>query len=188
MEPAALPLGETDFSSPWPGCGVGLPPRFSSSGAGQASSLRGIFFDFRGKTSSESGPLKQAVWGCERIWQPWARSLGRSHCSVYRRWPAVVSPGRHPARANRWRSWQSALEGPTSRAHLARLLWPDAPEPAARNNLVQMLRRLTKTYGAALVTALDLLSLEPSVRVDVRAREPWTTRRGCPWIPQRRRV
>ena len=60
-----------------------------------------------------------------------------------------------------------AVEGATPRAQLARLLWPDAPESTARNNLVQTLRRVTRTYGAPLVTALDLLDLDDSVQVDL---------------------
>ncbi|GGL19648.1 AAA family ATPase [Deinococcus radiotolerans] len=62
-----------------------------------------------------------------------------------------------------------ALEGQAPRAHLARLLWPDAPEPTARNNLVQTLRRLARTFGFPLVTGPDFLTLDPAVRVDVRA-------------------
>lgn len=40
-----------------------------------------------------------------------------------------------------------ALEGPTPRSKLAGLLWPESHERAARNNLVQSLRRLRGAAG-----------------------------------------
>lgn len=40
-----------------------------------------------------------------------------------------------------------ALEGPTPRSRLAGLLWPDAAERTARNNLAQALRRLRQAAG-----------------------------------------
>ncbi|WP_240695340.1 ATP-binding protein [Thermus caldilimi] len=40
-----------------------------------------------------------------------------------------------------------ALEGPTPRSKLAGLLWPETHERAARNNLVQSLRRLREAAG-----------------------------------------
>ncbi len=65
-----------------------------------------------------------------------------------------------------------ALEGPTSRSRLAGLLWPDTPDQGARNNLVQLLRRMHRTYGDALVVLDDPLQLSPHVLTDVRS---WTT-------------
>ncbi|WP_027483655.1 BTAD domain-containing putative transcriptional regulator [Deinococcus pimensis] len=61
-----------------------------------------------------------------------------------------------------------SLEGPVPRARLATLLWPDRAESASRNNLVQLLRRMTGTYGEALVLATDTLTLAPQVQVDAR--------------------
>lgn len=45
-----------------------------------------------------------------------------------------------------------ALEGPTPRAKLAALLWPDVEEERARGNLRQRLLRLKRTTGVELVT------------------------------------
>lgn len=59
-----------------------------------------------------------------------------------------------------------ALEGPTSRARLAGLLWPDTREAAARNNLVQLLRKMRVTTGQEPVTGADVLSLGPDFQVD----------------------
>ncbi|WP_045233798.1 AfsR/SARP family transcriptional regulator, partial [Deinococcus pimensis] len=64
-----------------------------------------------------------------------------------------------------------AVEGATSRARLASLLWPDTPSSAARNNLVHHLRRQTRTYGAPLVVGADVLELAAYVTTDVRR---WT--------------
>ncbi len=61
-----------------------------------------------------------------------------------------------------------ALEGATPRAHLADLLWPAAGD-AARNNLVQLLRRMERRYGAALCIQGPVLSLSPAVWVDASA-------------------
>ncbi|MBB5363455.1 ATP-binding protein [Deinococcus humi] len=59
-----------------------------------------------------------------------------------------------------------ALEGPTSRATLVRLLWPDAPASASRNNLVHHLRRLKKASGADLVLPGEVAALAPALTVD----------------------
>lgn len=61
-----------------------------------------------------------------------------------------------------------AVEGATTRSRLARLLWPDTPEPAARNNLVTLLRRMHTAYGCELVRGQERLSLH-AVRADVEA-------------------
>ncbi len=60
-----------------------------------------------------------------------------------------------------------ALEGPTPRASLAELLWPDAGN-AGRNNLVQLLRRMNQTYGAELCVLGPVLALSGAVRVDAQ--------------------
>ncbi|MFC4453924.1 BTAD domain-containing putative transcriptional regulator [Deinococcus sonorensis] len=61
-----------------------------------------------------------------------------------------------------------ALEGPTPRATLVRLLWPETPVSASRNNLVHHLRRLKKACGADLVVPGELAALDPALQVDVR--------------------
>ena len=45
-----------------------------------------------------------------------------------------------------------AIEGPTPRARLAALLWPDVDDERARGNLRQRLLRLKKAAGVELVT------------------------------------
>ena len=45
-----------------------------------------------------------------------------------------------------------ALQGPSSREHLAALLWPGSTAEAARNALRQRLFRLRKLAGADLVS------------------------------------
>lgn len=62
-----------------------------------------------------------------------------------------------------------ALEGPTKRAQLARRLWPDTPDSAARNNLVHLLRRTERNYGVPLRLEQDLAALGDEVTVDVHA-------------------
>src|SRR5262245_514995 len=52
-----------------------------------------------------------------------------------------------------------AIEGPTSRAALLDLLWPDAQREAARNHLRQRLHRLKRSVGIDLVEGMELLSL-----------------------------
>ncbi|WP_045234994.1 BTAD domain-containing putative transcriptional regulator [Deinococcus pimensis] len=65
-----------------------------------------------------------------------------------------------------------ALEGATSRSRLAGLLWPDSPEPTARNNLSQLLRKLRLLVGTDLIVGADLLDLTEEVTVDLTtARE-----------------
>ncbi|PYE51077.1 AfsR/SARP family transcriptional regulator [Deinococcus yavapaiensis] len=62
-----------------------------------------------------------------------------------------------------------ALEGAMKRGRLVTLLWPDTREAAARNNLVHLLRKLHQLANFVLVEGRELLSLAPSVRVDVHA-------------------
>ncbi len=61
-----------------------------------------------------------------------------------------------------------ALEGATHRSKLAGLLWPDADEKTARNNLAQVLRRFKKTTDNALVLGegSEVLSLPSDVESD----------------------
>jgi tetratricopeptide (TPR) repeat protein len=67
-----------------------------------------------------------------------------------------------------------ALEGPTARSRLAGLLWPEAPEPAARNNLAQAVRRLRVACGADVVVGGDRLALGDLVRCDAAHFDPLT--------------
>ncbi|HEY6354919.1 MAG TPA: BTAD domain-containing putative transcriptional regulator, partial [Burkholderiaceae bacterium] len=59
-----------------------------------------------------------------------------------------------------------ALEGPTPRARLAELLWPDSDPVAARNNLRQRLFKLQKQCGE-LVAGTSTLWLAPGVAHDL---------------------
>ncbi|PYE52723.1 AfsR/SARP family transcriptional regulator [Deinococcus yavapaiensis] len=59
------------------------------------------------------------------------------------------------------------LEGDTPRARLASLLWPATREESARNNLVQLLRKLHAAIGATIVTGRDCVTLAENVTVDV---------------------
>lgn len=61
-----------------------------------------------------------------------------------------------------------AVEGAAPRSRLAGVLWPERREAAARNNLVQLLRRMVNAYGEALVEGQDTLALIPGVRADVQ--------------------
>ncbi len=62
-----------------------------------------------------------------------------------------------------------ALEGPTTRARLADLLWPGVQEVTARNNLVVLMRRLRRQLGTDLIQADERLSLHPDLWVDAQA-------------------
>ncbi|SMB78243.1 ATP-binding protein [Deinococcus hopiensis] len=62
-----------------------------------------------------------------------------------------------------------ALEGPTPRARLAALLWPDTPMAVARNNLLHLLRRLRDACGEDLTGGGDPLRLMDGVQVDANA-------------------
>ncbi|WP_045234782.1 BTAD domain-containing putative transcriptional regulator [Deinococcus pimensis] len=53
-----------------------------------------------------------------------------------------------------------AIEGPTSRARLAPLFWPDVPDSVGRNNLIQLLGRLRRQYPAPLVQGASTLALQ----------------------------
>ncbi len=60
-----------------------------------------------------------------------------------------------------------ALEGPTRRAALTSLLWPDTREVAARNNLVHLLRKLRLSADAVPVVGSEVLSLAGELNADV---------------------
>ena len=60
-----------------------------------------------------------------------------------------------------------ALEGPTPRARLAQLLWPDKDAEAARNSLRQRLFQLRKAVGVELVQGSTTLALAHGVAHDL---------------------
>jgi DNA-binding SARP family transcriptional activator len=60
-----------------------------------------------------------------------------------------------------------ALDGPTAKARAASLLWPDATDEHARNNLRQRLFRLRRTAGSEVVLADNVLTLAPGVTHDL---------------------
>jgi DNA-binding SARP family transcriptional activator len=72
-----------------------------------------------------------------------------------------------------------ALRGPSPRAPLAGLLWPDSKRETGRNNLRQLLRRLREAAGTPLVDAEeDTLRLSPGLACDaVRLVEAVSTGR-----------
>lgn len=59
------------------------------------------------------------------------------------------------------------LEGPTPRAQLASLLWPESPPEAARNTLRQRLFQLRKQLGTDVVSGQHTLQLAPGVGHDL---------------------
>lgn len=61
-----------------------------------------------------------------------------------------------------------ALEGPTARAEVLRLLWPDGQPKQAGANLRQRLHRLRRIYGE-VVEGDRILTLAPDVEVDVQS-------------------
>ena len=60
-----------------------------------------------------------------------------------------------------------ALEGPTPRARLAQLLWPDKDAEAARNSLRQRLFQLRKSLGTDLVQGSTTLALADGIAHDL---------------------
>ena len=60
-----------------------------------------------------------------------------------------------------------AIEGPTPRARLARLLWPDHDDDAARNSLRQRLFQLRKQTGVELIGGSSTLALAAGLRHDL---------------------
>lgn len=60
-----------------------------------------------------------------------------------------------------------ALEGPTPRARLAALLWPDSEPDTARNSLRQRLFHLKRLFGTTLVSSGATLALAAGVTHDL---------------------
>ena len=60
-----------------------------------------------------------------------------------------------------------AIEGPTTRARLVQLFWPESPAAAARNVLRQRLFLLKKQLGVVLVDGNVTLSLSSDVAHDL---------------------
>ena len=86
------------------------------------------------------------------------------------RQPFAVAPGQVPValapRDAALLTWL-ALEGPTPRARLAALLWPDSEPETARNSLRQRLFQLKKQLGVALVSGSTTLALAAGVTHDL---------------------
>ena len=59
------------------------------------------------------------------------------------------------------------IEGPTSRAHAAALLWPESDERHANNSLRQRLFRLKRALGRDVIIGDRLLALAPDVSHDL---------------------
>ena len=60
-----------------------------------------------------------------------------------------------------------AVEGPTTRLRLARLLWPEHDDDAARNSLRQRLFKLRKQIGLDLIEGSSTLALTDGLRHDL---------------------
>ncbi|HEX3142234.1 MAG TPA: hypothetical protein VHQ87_19405, partial [Rhizobacter sp.] len=60
-----------------------------------------------------------------------------------------------------------ALEGPTPRARLAQLLWPESEPEAARNALRQRLFHLRRAAGTDLVVGSHTLALAEGIAHDL---------------------
>jgi len=60
-----------------------------------------------------------------------------------------------------------AIEGPTARAVLAAMLWPDVDDERARSNLRQRLFRLRKALGFELLEGSIVAGLRSDVTVDL---------------------
>lgn len=65
-----------------------------------------------------------------------------------------------------------AIEGPTPRARLAQLLWPDKDPEAARNSLRQRLFQLRRAAGREVVVGASALALADGISHDVDAAGP----------------
>jgi DNA-binding SARP family transcriptional activator/tetratricopeptide (TPR) repeat protein len=77
-----------------------------------------------------------------------------------------------------------ALRGPTPRAQLAVLLWPDSGEEAARNSLRQRLFQLRKLTGSELVQGQAQLRLATNVQHDLTEAEEILGQITVPECPQ----
>lgn len=60
-----------------------------------------------------------------------------------------------------------ALEGPTSRVHLAQLMWPDSAPESARNALRQRLFQLRRQLGVDVIEGQATLALAPGIEHDL---------------------
>ena len=85
-----------------------------------------------------------------------------------------------------------ALEGPTPRARMAELLWPDSDADAARNALRQRLFHLRKSLGFDAVVGSATLALAEGLTHDLEAAdsvlgdEPAAAGRYAAWLEQQR--
>ena len=77
-----------------------------------------------------------------------------------------------------------ALEGPTSREHLAQLLWPASSAEAARNALRQRLFRLRKQIGADVVLGTTTLALAPGIEHDLAGASALLADLAAPESPE----
>jgi DNA-binding SARP family transcriptional activator len=89
--------------------------------------------------------------------------------------PRVLCTGRAPlmlgAREAVLLAWLHR-EGPTPRARIAGLLWPDGDDAKARANLRQLLLRLRRAAGDLLTEHDGLLALRPDLSVDPTVDAP----------------
>ncbi|PNY79544.1 AfsR/SARP family transcriptional regulator [Deinococcus koreensis] len=60
-----------------------------------------------------------------------------------------------------------AFDGSATRVGTMALLWPETPEDTARNNLVQLRRKLRDLAGHEVVLGREVLSLSPLVPTDI---------------------
>ncbi len=70
------------------------------------------------------------------------------------------------------------IVGPTTRAQMASMLWPDRGEDLARNSLRQRLFQLRRQVGADLVIGATTLELAPGVSHDIDAQPPQALESG----------
>lgn len=66
-----------------------------------------------------------------------------------------------------------ALEGPTSRARMAALLWPSSSPAGALNNLAQAVRRVRLSPAAQLIRGREVLALDTGMHVDAPQLRAW---------------
>lgn len=108
----------------------------------------------------KSIPMTSHLWHCTLLGIPTLQSKDHTHI-LERKTAALLA--------------YLAQEGPTPRANLIGLLWPDTREAAARNNLVHLLRKLKALTNAELVTGAEVLTLIGDLQTDVAvAREHFT--------------
>lgn len=84
--------------------------------------------------------------------------------------PQLLRPGLEALALSAPDAWLLAwlaLEGPTPRDRLGRLLWPDSPDESARNALRQRLFRLRRLSGIDLVAGSTVLALAAGIGHDL---------------------